>query len=277
MNWNSTLLLSKIEDKVVGISSYRLYKEYIFTESRRPKERDVISGYALYILLDNDLDCRVRSSSYVVLCYKCIEEDQRTILREVYDWFDKLESEVFRNIDLSSQFLGIREDYRQIYISLLTVRWHVEIILGVSPLNTLKKIEEFSVSISVRGNSITLTQNIGRGLLLYAFYFFAKNDFISSKIIIDKLWNYFCSSIRLMLSSNIPGSSHFGDFLKLVSYVQQSAAGAEWITGERLRKEFWSKGKIMNAVPRVKLEPSHYFNLNLSRFLDSQDKLTDSI
>lgn len=231
-----------------------LYKDFLFSESRRPKEKVKIAALALYLAKAQDLDQKYRAASFVVFAYKCIEENQVLILREHLYAFEELQSFISSLLVFDAPFKGIRDDHRQVYLSLLTVRWHAEILLGISPVNTLIKIDEFSKALVSQGNNITFTQNIGRGLLLYSFYLFSKGDDSEARKVADSLWAYFCASSKLVSSSPMPSSSHLGDFSKLSSYVQHSISGIEWMDGVRKRKEYWGGEKIIKITSRVKLD-----------------------
>ncbi|GEM_PF-2964962 len=275
MNWSAESLLNYISGEFGGEEALKLYKNFLFSENRRFEEKIKTASLGLLLSRDETLPATYRAASFVIFCYKSIEEDQRAVLVEVFNCFTEFELILQNNLDYNVAFSGIRDDCRQVYLSLLTVKWHVEILIGSSPAKTFDRVLDFSERVSAAQGNITLTQNIGRALLLYSYFLFFHGRERESRYVIGRLWHYFCSSMDSISKGSMPSSSHVGDFCKLSEYIQCAAAGIEWMDDTRKRNNLWGKRKILGAVVRVKAEDGHGFNQSLERLFSKEGRYNE--
>lgn len=273
MFWRKIELERLFQHKWGEIPPNTLYREKLFSESKRPIEQVDKAALGLCLAKSEKLCIAYRAASFVVFSYKCIEENQVKALEESFFLMHDLESMVFKKIDFSKDFEGVRDDLRQIYLSLLTVRWHAEIFLGIDPLGTLEKVVEFSELVVSSRNFITLSQNVGRAALVYAYILFLQERFEKSKQVVDALWLFYCDSVKSLEGLKIPSSSHFGDLHRLGVIFQSAAAGYEWMREERKRENLWCEKKVMQLSSRVGLDPDGLFYSRFKSFFLNYGKV----
>ncbi|MDV2857237.1 hypothetical protein [Oceanimonas sp. CAM02] len=240
------------------------FESFFYYEGLRPESSSEIIRMARCFSDSVSLSSERKASACVVGVYKCIESD---CFEELKVFHSKLRENyrVVREKALSGEVVhGIRDDPKQVLISIVTAVWHAEIYLGLSPFDGIRSLKNDVEKFDSLKPSYT--QNVARLIAFSAFSDFSRGNVSESINNIQWLERFFYRSVIDARNISRIGSSHYGDLLKCIALLQVCVAGREWIEGKRKRENLWGEKKLLMLCPRVKKGVSKKFD---KRFLAS--------
>ena len=244
-----------------------MYEKTFMYENDRLKiyeNNDNIKKQAHFFFCRTELNICYRIASLVVYLYKCIEtEDMNGCIQGLnydIDFFLKQQDSKYKTSS------NIRNDYTQVFLSYLNVKWQAEIYVEKSPIETLELIYKNIVRDNTLEFKASYSQNIGRSMLMLSYIYFYLDKSEDLIRIVESLYLYFMQTLKYILKKkDMVGSSHFGDFLKCGTCLQYALMGVEYIQNKRYLKA-WNLDKILLLTLRVKnLDFSFKFEKIFSR------------
>lgn len=241
-----------------------IYKKYLAKDTRPHDLRETMD-LCERLLGQSGANIEDLTCVLVVYGYKIVESRELSKISDFDFKADELLCHLSSMIGKGSDFSGVRTDFDHLYISLLTVMWHVDIFSKRDPSETFNKLLFFA-----KGNdkfALTTSQNIARGLLVYGYVKFLNNDFDGLEDLVKSLTRYLDKCFSKMSSAGFTRSTFLGDFLQAIKMLQSLYAGMDWIDpGARNLDSLWSVKAISRLAPRVKSEE---FLLDLAGYLES--------
>ncbi|MFW8567349.1 hypothetical protein [Orrella sp. 11846] len=270
MIWTNDDLEALYLDICRDMSVEKTYREKLYLTANRSKNPTELAALGLFLAKSKKLNLSHKVASCVVFIYKCIEQEQVDVLQNNFCFIEHLEADIFRSINYSEEFKATKDDYRQVYLSILTAKWHAEIFLQKNPIKTYEKVISFAKNIISTRNRITLSQNIGSCLLVYAYFLFSQGDFNHAREVINFLWKFYCNSVKLLDEEVFPASQHMGDLARFSVMAKSACVGREWIDNKPKRENFWNARRVMSITSRVKLIDDNLFCKNFEIFLSNK-------
>lgn len=227
----------------------KFFEKNFYYESSRPNDvKDVISA-ARMLIKEKDLLLSYKASAQVVLAYKLIEtggsidDDLYLGLLSSKKYFEKFLT------DNQEPAGGIREDGKQVYISLVTVLWQVCFYIKRSPYPFLIELKASVENFELKKASYQ--QNLSRGLLVLAYSYYLLGNKEASLKTIKLMYEQYLNSVKALDAGFLIGSSHFGDLMKSHGCVQAALAGHEFIKKKRFNYKLWSDKGVAKLAFRV--------------------------
>jgi len=227
-----------------------LYQRYLSSpiESRKVSREDQIK-IAEAIVWSDDYNLCERANSVVIAIYKSLELDFYGKASEFRKIAEDLAKKASIEAESNSEFLGIRNDPGQLYISLLAALRHIEILEYDYSFGSSKAMIDFMENDQLLAPSYSL--NLGQGMLQLAYYHFSVGDHEGYLRLANLVYNYFSRSLNKSAVERLPSSSHFGDLMKMGNHIQILLAGVEWIKGTRKREKLFNEERIAKLTSRV--------------------------
>ncbi|WP_339119358.1 hypothetical protein [Halomonas sp. BMC6] len=247
-----------------------LYKKHVFNSKRSLREDEVrdICGE----ILESDFSLEVGSSTLTVYTYKLIETNQKENCH--FALYDKLLTSLEERLKILSgcdlNLKNVREDEFQLFISLVTSRWHWLVFSG-EPLDSISQVLERDVGAIFEFGFYkeSYSLNIFKTALFLSALKFVSGERLCQIEIAEKCIDIYKAIVARMGGGCLPSSSHFSDLATSNNSIEVILSGVEWVEGKRFRKERWNPSRIMHASSRV--SPSKY-----PEFMDSGLKVISS-
>lgn len=239
-------------------------REFLLKESLRPKAKEEVYAIASNIY-ESGLKFELRCAALVVMGYSALEESDNSKILKV----SGLLKEMVPYVSLDHYVKGIRDDPRQVYLSLNTLSWQIDVFLNQDPCSSFNKIYSFIEKGLVKA---TYSQNVSRSMLFYSYRLFSEGRFGEFNSLVDSLYFHISKSFSALKDEKILGLSHYGDLVRSTRCVQIAIAGRDCVRSRgRVRKELWSVDKVLSSSHRLK-RPSDQFIKNCTIYLNAKSR-----
>lgn len=250
------------------IYSNKNFEEIFYYDHTRPILNDQVIELARGFLDSNDLTIQRRASSGVIGIYKSIEAERLDDLAYFDACLRRIADNVYADAIQPGFINGVRDDPKQVFLSMQSALWHSKIMFGEVPKQELEFIKRGVDNFQYL--KLAYSQNISKAITLLSYITFKENDFRQALKNIDWFVNFYYRLTDDMRLSKSIGSSPCGDLHKTVGLLQVCMAGKEWIEGKRKREKLWSSKNLLNNCTRVKKGASKIFDRNFVKKLDGQ-------
>lgn len=239
------------------------YRRLIKNVSGRPCSYSELRSVADRITKSSE-HVEERIHTAVVWAYKAVESLEESDADYVYGLLSGFREDLADSLFRSGRVLPVRKDPEQLYLSVSTVLWHIDILLG----RCAKKHLESFVGFMRRDVKLSLTysQNIGRAALVLCYVRFREGDEQGFADCSQAVFQYANRLSRNFSSGSALSSTAIGDYMKFAGVMQCISAGREWLEGLRHRDSLWSSGAVVKRASRVGVEE---FNTRFVAFLDA--------
>lgn len=234
------------------------FVESFYYEANRPKNVDEIIELSKGFLGSELVSEQRRAAAGVVGVYKSIEfgrwDELKFLQRSLY----KMLPSIFSTAATSKRVKGVRDDPKQVAISVSTALWHSEIMLGIDPVYGLANLRD-EVS-DWKHLEVPYSQNVARAITLLSYIHFSRREYDESLHNIEWMASFVSKINKEVNGFRGVNSSYCGDYHKAVGLLQLCIAGREWINNDRKREKYWSPKAIHGLCPRVRKGVSPEFD-----------------
>ena len=241
--------------KDLYIVSKKEFNKKMYSSHQRITDKETLMFNSLQIALYSDYSIHYSIASFVVFCYKAIELENKDILNEYYHLFEEFQLKMPMEIT-NGRVERLREDDRQMILSISTVKWHVDIFLEQFDLvdenfnHVLMKVSKGSYF------EPSLSKSLGNILLLYGYAQHISGNEESSKFLWEQLYDFYRK-----LGGNLPEKpihpSHLNDIDNCRKATYLALCGILGISKkENPRAQKLNNDSVFTVVVRVKNLPS---------------------